>query len=668
MNKIGGILILLLVFLTLLTAVPLNFTVHETSHTVILPLERSFIFSIKFQNNGNKDILIGFLPEDQRDEDWLIILPSGRLRLSPGEEVEIIATFEPTRFDKREGEINFNFKFEVDNEIHIVPLKVRYIHIDMESFPTENTRIEVYDAKTRQPIPGAKVILSLPSGLMVIDDITHPDGAVELRLPSSSYIQSLYEKYNATVSFNGYFLEIYKAFYTSGVKTGENIKVYLEPQKEYFEYEKVGEVQTEYAIWWIRAPGDSSYIVTSPGTHAHVEPPNEAAIYIFNTEGQVISRYPIKVENYEATDICWGLDVSPNGSYIAAGCYDGSVYLFDKIGKLVSTYKAEGTVRWVKFSPDGKYLAFGPTERGADYFGLFRVPDLTPIWEDFVGDWSRTVAFSEDGDLVAVGSSNGVLTLFNTKGEKIWQTSNGGLVPFVIGFDVKGDRIVTGGKGRTLIVYDKSGKILWKKYLDHVLIAGGISANGAVAVGTVGGIVYYFNPDGSLSFRRIQGGIEHNGLYMTRNGKYILLGGMNPTLLDSNGTILWQLKPEEETTTHIRYNEINAVNTVYLSEDASIMILGYNNGKIEFWKRKTTTTNNQQSTKEKETSPKEETKETPRNEETKPTQPEPKEPKTKQPQTEQPPSLIPAAILAILVITIITALLLKHKKTTKPSS
>jgi len=61
-------------------------------------------------------------------------------------------------------------------------------------------------------------------------------------------------------------------------------------------------------------------------------------------------------------------------------------------------------------------------------------------------------------------------------------------------------------------VYGRSGRVLWRRFLDHVIIAGGVSADGAIAVGTVGGIVYYFNPDGSLSFRRIQGRIEHNGL------------------------------------------------------------------------------------------------------------------------------------------------------------
>ncbi len=425
-----------------------------------------------------------------------------------------------------------------------------------------------------------------------------------------------------------------------------NLKIFLEPQRKCFEYEKVGEVQTEFAIWWIKAPKDCSYIVTSSGAHAHFKPPEEVAIYLFNTNGEIISRFPIAVTDYNAPDLCWGLDVSPDGKYIAAGCYNGHVYLLDKTGNLVCSYDAGGNVRWVKFSPDGKYLAFGPTKEGADYFGLFTVPNLTMIWEGFVGDWSRTVAFSDDGNLVAVGSSNGVLTLFNINGDKLWQSSNGGLVPFLIGFDGKGEKIATGGKGRTLIVYDKSGKVVWKKYLDHVIIAGGVSANGAIAVGTVGGIVYYFNPDGSLVFRRIQGGIGHNGLYLTRNGKYMLLGGANPTLLDSNGTVLWQLKPEEEEREPTSLGELDIVNAVFLSEDASIMVLGYNNGKVEFWKLKAIT-----KTTAEQSPPKEE--------ETETTQPAPstqqQQPPPPHPQPSPPP--IPIILLAIPIIAAIILIL-----------
>ncbi len=134
----------LLALLTLcVTAGSLNFTTPETSHTVLLPLERSFIFSIKFQNINEKDVLVNFISEPPETEDWLVILPTGRLLLSPGEAVEIIATFEPTYIlDKPKGELNFNFKFEVNGTPYTIPLKVNYSLLDLASTPREKIELK----------------------------------------------------------------------------------------------------------------------------------------------------------------------------------------------------------------------------------------------------------------------------------------------------------------------------------------------------------------------------------------------------------------------------------------------------------------------------------------------------------------------------------------------
>ena len=113
-------------------------------------------------------------------------------------------------------------------------MKVRYHVLHWESTPSETVRIEVLDAESKQPVPGAEVSLSLPSGLMIMSDATGLNEVVEFRLSSSSYIRSLYEKYNATVSFNGYFKVYkagYKAFYSYEVETSANLEVFLEPQR-----------------------------------------------------------------------------------------------------------------------------------------------------------------------------------------------------------------------------------------------------------------------------------------------------------------------------------------------------------------------------------------------------------------------------------------------------
>ena len=64
-----------------------------------------------------------------------------------------------------------------------------------------------------------------------------------------------------------------------------------------------------------------------------------------------------------------------------------------------------------------------------------------------------------------------------------------------------------------------------------------------------------------------------------RNGRYVLMGSSNTTLLDANGTVLWKLS-SRRVTTPTGLGDPNSVNTVHLSEDAKLIVLGYNNGTV----------------------------------------------------------------------------------------
>lgn len=586
-------------FYPLVAFAALEFTPLETTHTVVSPLERSFRFVLKIKNTGDKTEDISFSQKTlQESETWINIFPSGKWHVSPGEEVEIIATFEPKLTPERqEGELKYDFKIEGEIE-KTIPLTIKYQQLDWQKFAKESKiKIKVFDQETKRPISNAEVSLGFPSGLWEEKEKTNPTtGQVEFSVPSTDYLNKLYQEYNVATSYTGFFLEIskegYKNYYQSEIRPGMSLEVFVEPQTEYFKYQKIAEQQTEFSTWWIKASRDFKNISTSAGAHPNPElkVPSEVAVYQFNEKGEQIWRYPIPVSDYNNTDICWGLDQSADGSYSAVGCYDGKVRLFNQKGELVKEYNAGGAVRWLKFSPDGNYLALGPTGgQLPDAVGLFKLPNFELVWEYDIGDWTRTVSFSPDGRLIAAGSSNGAFHLFDLSGKKLWQKSNGGLVPFLIGFDEKNERVCTGGKGRNVIVYDKSGKVIWNKIIDQVITAGNMAGDGSIAVGTVGGSIYYFNPGGNLLFRKYYGGVGHNGVYLTQNGNYLLVGGINPTLFDKNGTVLWQKNPGEENRLYGPQEMANGINACSLSEDASLMILGYDNGKIEFWQGEKTT-------------------------------------------------------------------------------
>ena len=61
--------------------------------------------------------------------------------------------------------------------------------------------------------------------------------------------------------------------------------------------------------------------------------------------------------------------------------------------------------------------------------------------------------------------------------------------------------------------------------------------------------------------------VGHNAVYMTKNGRYIALGGKGIILLDNEGTVLWR-------------NEEGWVNYVAVSEDGSKIIAGYEEPRI----------------------------------------------------------------------------------------
>ena len=59
--------------------------VPESSHTVVFPLERSFIFTVKIKNLDDQERIVSFDSSPVEAPDWLVILPAGRVML-PREE------------------------------------------------------------------------------------------------------------------------------------------------------------------------------------------------------------------------------------------------------------------------------------------------------------------------------------------------------------------------------------------------------------------------------------------------------------------------------------------------------------------------------------------------------------------------------------------------------
>ncbi|MDD5098356.1 MAG: WD40 repeat domain-containing protein [Candidatus Pacebacteria bacterium] len=572
-------------------------SVPENIHNVVSPFEHNFRFIVSLKNTGIGPATISFGSDSKTNADmknWIIIFPSGRIYLEPGEEREIIATLEPMFNNKSQDSIDYDYVFNVNAGKKTIPIKIETRKLDVGSLEMSPVNITVLDKNTGEKIIGAEYYLSLPSGMDGFHNVLDYSKTNPIEGIKTSIIEKYILDNNVQLSFSGYFLRIekegYKPAYLTNVKTDSKPQtIYLEPQTKYWEYKEIKQAKTEFSFWWVKPSADNKLFATSPGIHAapgENKIPDEVGIYLFNDKGEKLWRYPIKSAGYDGSDLCWGLDISPDGNYVAAGCYDGNVYLLNKKGELIKKYQGGNMVTVVAFSPDNKYLAFGPAEGNKDV-GVVDVATAEYVWTATLGDRARTLSFSPDSKLLAAGSPNGIVTMFDIFGKRVWRDSNGGLVPFLSNFSGDGKMFIISGKGREVIAYEPlTGKKLWSKIVDQTPWPGinNVSFDGQLAFGTVGGQLWYFNKDGNPLWRYEYGNFGHNGAFLTKNGEYFLVGGGNPTLFDKNGTILWEMDPsiERDKLMRIPKESIVGAEVVWLSEDASKMVLGMSDGTIKF--------------------------------------------------------------------------------------
>ena len=118
------------------------------------------------------------------------------------------------------------------------------------------------------------------------------------------------------------------------------------------------------------------------------------------------------------------LDISPDGSKLAGGTYDGKVVLIDtqSFQETVLFESDPAIIHAIKFSTDGNLISFG------DETGMVKVWDLSAgqITFELTGFTSRVsdIEFSADGNLMAASSFDGKI--------QIWITENLDELPMIL--------------------------------------------------------------------------------------------------------------------------------------------------------------------------------------------------------------------------------------------
>lgn len=578
--------------------------IDETEHTVVFPYEKSFRVVARIINHSEEEKTVQVEPQDEMPEEGHLLIPNGIYKLEPNQEAHCVVVFEVPLSSleentlKSEIKIPISFKWDESEETYEFIIKNKTIPFKEKNTDLSNVEFIILDKENNQEIKDATIIALLPSGMEQIE-ANYNDGKYELDLPSGEYLRRIKEEYKTDLENTGYFLQIsrqgYKNYFKSNFlpKEGEDKRTLaLEPLDKVGKYELEKTVKSGYSVWWVKSSDNGNYIAISQGAHGKqgIEPPSYSKVLLLSEEGK-------KLWENEVGGECWGMDISSDGKYVASGCHDGNIYLWDRNGNKLWEYtNGEGNrVRWVKFSPNSKYLLAGPVNNKPEESGIFDVEAGKLKWSYYTGDYLREGQFSSDSSITYFDSANGIIHALDTEtGELKWVGNGDHYIPFMFYLSESTKQIYATGKGLAFTALESgSGKFRWQTTVDQTITAASVADDGSIVGVSVGGMIYKLNKIGEIEWVRHYGGVGHNGVHYTNNGQYILLGGPNATLLEGNGNILWQKHPEEEIEmTGPAEQWTGGANDVWMNEDASLIILGQDDGDIEFYRGQISEGNN----------------------------------------------------------------------------
>jgi WD40 repeat protein len=330
-------------------------------------------------------------------------------------------------------------------------------------------------------------------------------------------------------------------------------------------------------VWGIAVTDAWDRFAVAMGKHPDPDDPEAlpTSIPFIDNEGNILWTKSL-------ADQSWAIDVASDGSYVACAMHahgNNSCYLWDSEGNEVWKKNITSQSTDIQFSPDNQHIATGPSQRNKS-FVLYNALTGAEEWSYDTGFARvRQTAFTEDGQYVLIGPP---LHLFTLSGQLVWRRNEDAGLPYIICTSTDRSRIFVPTKGDIASMYDGSGNLEWRKE-HNVTTYGGMSADGSVVVVlSHNGNLYCYNKEGELQWHRsvpgsgAGGGTGHDGLDITPDGQYIVVGGgdYNTVVYDSKGNVLWRhtgtasIDPSEHPYRH-------SVMNVRISGDGTKIVSGY---------------------------------------------------------------------------------------------
>ena len=232
-----------------------------------------------------------------------------------------------------------------------------------------------------------------------------------------------------------------------------------------------------------------------------------------------------------ASNNVYSLDISPDGSYIVVGSRDYKVYLIDREGVLLWSYKTQSYVESVAISLDMRHIAVG-----SDKIYFFS-KNGSLMWSYETGH-IRSLAVSSNHIVVGTVAPYGNILLFNKEGKLIWRFILIGDCIESVAISSDERYIVAGDWDNKVYFFDKGDDPLWSYETGGIVWSVDISPDNRYVIASSDKI-YLFDFYGNLLWSYNCSGLAK----FSYDGKYIILTSKdNVYLLDTEGNLLWSYK------------------------------------------------------------------------------------------------------------------------------
>ena len=173
------------------------------------------------------------------------------------------------------------------------------------------------------------------------------------------------------------------------------------------------------------------------------------------------------IQTFKISVSIFSVAISPDGKTIATGSGEeaemgsiGTTLLDITTGEFLKSFGGPYEVLSVCFSPDGKTLANSGNEWDSNIRlwdvqtgKLLKTLKKRTAFEDFEGRDVNSVVFSPDGNMIASGSGNGTI--------RLWNAHTGEFIKYLVGHTKSVNSVVFSPNGNRLISTGTDGVCLW---------------------------------------------------------------------------------------------------------------------------------------------------------------------------------------------------------------